>query len=62
MYTESTHEIQLQCFIVHTLNSGLSMKNAFYIRRPIGILYKSQRFCLFEEYKHMCFVHSSSKG
>ena len=31
--------------VVYTLNSGLSVNNnAFYTRKPIGILYKSQRF------------------
>ena len=44
LYSESTHEIQLQWFIVHTLNVGLSVKNAFYTRKPLGILYKSQWF------------------
>ena len=28
--------------VAHTLNSGLSVNNAVYTHRPIGILYKSQ--------------------
>ena len=44
MYSESSYEIQVYeiQLIAHTLNGGLSVNNAFYIRRPIGILYKSQ--------------------
>ena len=39
MYSESTHEIQMLWLIVYSsLYSGLSVNNAFYTRRPIGIL------------------------
>ena len=42
MYSGNSGAVVNLIHVAHTLNSGLSVNNAFYTHRPIGILYKSQ--------------------